>query len=269
MWERDGGKGCRKIFNGTGDIEFAECEVVRDENTVRGCLGYKVMCIRRYWGCTYLDWILYLKCLNNLWVSCLFNKVQNISQNVNHLKLSKIIIQLIAAFCTTVINTLFDVQIHSLFGLLNIFIWFYFSFNQVTEGKQVLEKCLKLSRKLRKETSSLTEWLAMIDTEVTRRSSEEGMPTNLEEEIAWSKVSNPQISILLHLYRDFWLSRKEQNKVPCTQHERKSALSKCLNCSFCPHQPGKFPFFILLMLHTGMKRRIGSAAWLWATRKIL
>lgn len=73
----------------------------------------------------------------------------------------------------------------------------------MTEGKQVLEKCLKLSRKLRKETSSLTEWLAMIDTEVTRRSSEEGMPTNLEEEIAWSKVSNPQISIHLHLYRDF------------------------------------------------------------------
>ncbi|XP_072270336.1 dystrophin isoform X1 [Pyxicephalus adspersus] len=59
---------------------------------------------------------------------------------------------------------------------------------KVTEGKQVFEKCLKLSRKLRKETSSLTEWLAMIDTEVTRRSSEEGMPTNLEEEIAWSKT---------------------------------------------------------------------------------
>ncbi|XP_077338684.1 dystrophin isoform X2 [Lithobates pipiens] len=64
---------------------------------------------------------------------------------------------------------------------------------KVTEGKQVLEKCLKLSRKLRKETSSLTEWLAMIDTEVTRRSSEEGMPTNLEEEIAWSKTIQKEI----------------------------------------------------------------------------
>lgn len=53
----------------------------------------------------------------------------------------------------------------------------------------MLEKCLKLSRKLRKEMTNLTEWLATIDTEVTKRSSEEGMPTNLEEEIAWSKVS--------------------------------------------------------------------------------
>ncbi|XP_069827108.1 dystrophin isoform X8 [Dendropsophus ebraccatus] len=64
---------------------------------------------------------------------------------------------------------------------------------KVTEGKQMLEKCLKLSRKLRKEMSNLTEWLATIDTEVTKRSSEEGMPTNLEEEIAWSKTTQKEM----------------------------------------------------------------------------
>ncbi|XP_075708852.1 dystrophin isoform X3 [Rhinoderma darwinii] len=64
---------------------------------------------------------------------------------------------------------------------------------KVTEGKQMLEKCLKLSRKLRKEMSNLTEWLAAIDTEVTKRSSEEGMPNNLEEEIAWSKTTQKEM----------------------------------------------------------------------------
>ncbi|XP_066434053.1 dystrophin isoform X1 [Eleutherodactylus coqui] len=64
---------------------------------------------------------------------------------------------------------------------------------KVTEGKQILEKCLKLSRKLRKEMTNLTEWLAITDTEVTRRSSEEGMPTNLEGEIAWSKTTQKEM----------------------------------------------------------------------------
>ncbi|KAG9492436.1 hypothetical protein GDO78_000765, partial [Eleutherodactylus coqui] len=64
---------------------------------------------------------------------------------------------------------------------------------KVTEGKQILEKCLKLSRKLRKEMTNLTEWLAITDTEVTKRSSEEGMPTNLEEEIAWSKTTQKEM----------------------------------------------------------------------------
>ncbi|CAH2223155.1 dystrophin isoform X1, partial [Pelobates cultripes] len=64
---------------------------------------------------------------------------------------------------------------------------------KVTEGKQVLEKSLKLSRKMRKEMNSLTEWLAAIDTEVTKRSAEEGMPTRLDEEIAWSKITQKEM----------------------------------------------------------------------------
>ncbi|KAL7983688.1 hypothetical protein Chor_000564, partial [Crotalus horridus] len=58
---------------------------------------------------------------------------------------------------------------------------------KVTEKKQELEKCLKLSRKLRKEMNSLTEWLAMIDSELTKRSAVEGVPINLDAELAWSK----------------------------------------------------------------------------------
>ncbi|XP_053563574.1 dystrophin isoform X5 [Bombina bombina] len=63
---------------------------------------------------------------------------------------------------------------------------------KVTEGKQTLEKCLKLSRKLRKEMNNLTEWLATIDAEVTKRSAEEGIPINLDEEIAWSKATQKE-----------------------------------------------------------------------------
>ncbi|KAM3837732.1 dystrophin isoform 2-T2 [Vipera latastei] len=58
---------------------------------------------------------------------------------------------------------------------------------KVTEKKQELEKCLKLSRKLRKEMNGLTEWLAMIDSELTKRSAIEGVPINLDAELAWSK----------------------------------------------------------------------------------
>ncbi|XP_063809549.1 dystrophin isoform X8 [Pseudophryne corroboree] len=75
---------------------------------------------------------------------------------------------------------------------------------KVTEGKQMLEKCLKFSRKLRKEMSSLTEWLATTDTEVTKRSSEEGMPTNLEEEIAWSKTTQKEMEKRQLQLKNIW-----------------------------------------------------------------
>ncbi|XP_069060853.1 dystrophin isoform X1 [Pleurodeles waltl] len=64
---------------------------------------------------------------------------------------------------------------------------------QVTEGKQTLEKCLKLSRKLRKEMGALTEWLSVTDSELTKRSEVEGMPVNLEAEVAWSKATQKEI----------------------------------------------------------------------------
>ncbi|EOA99273.1 Dystrophin, partial [Anas platyrhynchos] len=64
---------------------------------------------------------------------------------------------------------------------------------KVTEKKQELEKCLKLSRKLRKEINALTEWLAVTDAELTKRSSVQGMPSNLDAEIAWGKATRKEI----------------------------------------------------------------------------
>uniref|UniRef100_A0A8C5Z6W9 Dystrophin n=1 Tax=Marmota marmota marmota TaxID=9994 RepID=A0A8C5Z6W9_MARMA len=64
---------------------------------------------------------------------------------------------------------------------------------KVTERKQQLEKCLKLSRKMRKEMNVLTEWLAATDMELTKRSAVEGMPTNLDSEIAWGKATQKEI----------------------------------------------------------------------------
>ncbi|XP_062866503.1 dystrophin isoform X2 [Trichomycterus rosablanca] len=60
---------------------------------------------------------------------------------------------------------------------------------QVTERKQAIEKSLKLLRKFKKDLKSLTEWLAAIDSELTCRSSVEGMPSNLEAELAWAKAT--------------------------------------------------------------------------------
>ncbi|XP_042314823.1 dystrophin isoform X12 [Sceloporus undulatus] len=64
---------------------------------------------------------------------------------------------------------------------------------KVTEKKQELEKCLKLSRKLRKEMNALTEWLAVTDSELTKRSAVEGMPINLDAEVVWSKATQQEI----------------------------------------------------------------------------
>ncbi|KAI4901901.1 hypothetical protein NFI96_022255 [Prochilodus magdalenae] len=76
---------------------------------------------------------------------------------------------------------------------------------QVTEGKQELEKSLKLLRKFRKEVNSLTEWLAAIDGELTRRSSVEGMPSDLEAELTWAKATQEDTerhTPQLHLVRE-------------------------------------------------------------------
>ncbi|XP_068164982.1 dystrophin isoform X2 [Antennarius striatus] len=59
--------------------------------------------------------------------------------------------------------------------------------SQVTESKLELEKILKLSRKLRKELNGLTEWLAATDSELTRRSAVDGMPSDLEAELVWAQ----------------------------------------------------------------------------------
>lgn len=83
---------------------------------------------------------------------------------------------------------------------------------QVTEGKQALEKCLKLARKFKKEIKSLTEWLAAVDSELTCRSSVEGMPSDLEAELTWAKVGEhinlsecrKMLEILIKFFFSMW-----------------------------------------------------------------
>uniref|UniRef100_A0A3Q1I573 Dystrophin n=1 Tax=Anabas testudineus TaxID=64144 RepID=A0A3Q1I573_ANATE len=72
---------------------------------------------------------------------------------------------------------------------------------QVTESKAELEKSLKLSRKLRKELNALTEWLAATDAELTKRSAVDGMPSDLEAEVAWAQIEKrqPQLQAVVDL----------------------------------------------------------------------
>ena len=81
-------------------------------------------------------------------------------------------------------------------------ITFYGHSFQVTERKQQLEKCLKLSRKMRKEMNALTEWLAATDLELTKRSAVEGMPSNLDSEVAWGKVKPISLKVIFNIYED-------------------------------------------------------------------
>ncbi|XP_032746245.1 dystrophin-like [Rattus rattus] len=46
---------------------------------------------------------------------------------------------------------------------------------------------------MRKEMNVLTEWLAATDTELTKRSAVEGMPSNLDSEVAWGKATQKEI----------------------------------------------------------------------------
>uniref|UniRef100_A0A8C3HXJ6 Utrophin n=1 Tax=Chrysemys picta bellii TaxID=8478 RepID=A0A8C3HXJ6_CHRPI len=60
---------------------------------------------------------------------------------------------------------------------------------QVTEGKQDLEHALQLACKLKKETASLSEWLALTETELVQKSTSESSLADLDTEIGWAKVS--------------------------------------------------------------------------------
>uniref|UniRef100_A0A4W3HNV5 Utrophin n=1 Tax=Callorhinchus milii TaxID=7868 RepID=A0A4W3HNV5_CALMI len=60
---------------------------------------------------------------------------------------------------------------------------------QVTEGKQDLEKAFQLSHKLNNEAESLSEWLASTEAELKQKSSAGNIPSNLDSEIAWTRVN--------------------------------------------------------------------------------
>lgn len=52
---------------------------------------------------------------------------------------------------------------------------------------------------MRKEMNVLTEWLAATDTELTKRSAVEGMPSNLDSEVAWGKVKPISPKVILNV----------------------------------------------------------------------
>ncbi|XP_035177758.1 utrophin isoform X3 [Oxyura jamaicensis] len=58
---------------------------------------------------------------------------------------------------------------------------------QVTEGKQDLERASQLARKMKKEASSLSEWLATTEAELVQKSTSESLLSDLDSEIAWAK----------------------------------------------------------------------------------
>ncbi|XP_068794942.1 utrophin isoform X6 [Struthio camelus] len=58
---------------------------------------------------------------------------------------------------------------------------------QVTEGKQDLERASQLARKMKKETASLSEWLAATEAELVQKSTSESLLSDLDSEIAWAK----------------------------------------------------------------------------------
>lgn len=53
---------------------------------------------------------------------------------------------------------------------------------------------------MRKEMNVLTEWLAATDMELTKRSAVEGMPSNLDAEIAWGKVNPILLKAIFNIY---------------------------------------------------------------------
>uniref|UniRef100_A0A8B9GA02 Utrophin n=1 Tax=Amazona collaria TaxID=241587 RepID=A0A8B9GA02_9PSIT len=58
---------------------------------------------------------------------------------------------------------------------------------QVTEGKQDLERASQLARKMKKEASSLSDWLATTEAELVQKSTSESLLSDLDSEIAWAK----------------------------------------------------------------------------------
>eukprot|EP00079_Xenopus_tropicalis_P025766 XP_012819244.1 PREDICTED: utrophin isoform X4 [Xenopus tropicalis] len=58
---------------------------------------------------------------------------------------------------------------------------------QVTEGKQDLERALHLAGKLRKDSTSLSEWLTSTESELVQKSTAGNLGADLDVEIAWAK----------------------------------------------------------------------------------
>ncbi|KAM4772680.1 utrophin isoform 1-T1 [Rhinophrynus dorsalis] len=58
---------------------------------------------------------------------------------------------------------------------------------QVTEGKQDLERAILLAGKLKKESTSLSDWLTATESELVQKSTADNLRADLDVEIAWAK----------------------------------------------------------------------------------
>ncbi|XP_060046756.1 utrophin [Erinaceus europaeus] len=58
---------------------------------------------------------------------------------------------------------------------------------QVTEGKQDLEKASLLARKVKKEATALSEWLAATEAELVQKSTSEELLGDVDTELSWAK----------------------------------------------------------------------------------
>uniref|UniRef100_A0A3P9N7W7 Utrophin n=1 Tax=Poecilia reticulata TaxID=8081 RepID=A0A3P9N7W7_POERE len=67
---------------------------------------------------------------------------------------------------------------------------------QVTEGKQDLEKALSLSQKFQKESAALQEWLSTNEAQLQQKNSCGDMPADIEDEIRWA---NAELSTLTEI----------------------------------------------------------------------
>uniref|UniRef100_A0A8C3T7G1 Utrophin n=1 Tax=Chelydra serpentina TaxID=8475 RepID=A0A8C3T7G1_CHESE len=76
---------------------------------------------------------------------------------------------------------------------------------QVTEGKQDLERALQLACKMKKETASLSEWLALTETELVQKSTSESSLADLDTEIGWAKVSKLYYNCATGIFLVFFL----------------------------------------------------------------
>ncbi|RXM31709.1 Dystrophin [Acipenser ruthenus] len=141
----------------------------------------------------------------------------------------------------------------------------------VTEGKQDLEKCLKLSRKLRKELNALTEWLVATDTELTKRSAVEGMPTNLDAEVAWGKkfyksLSEVKLEVETVIKTGRQIVQKQQTENPKELDERLTALKVQYNEMGAQVTEGKQDLEKCLKLSRKLRKELNALTeWLVAT----
>lgn len=61
--------------------------------------------------------------------------------------------------------------------------------DQVTEGKQDLEKALSVSQRLQKDSAALQAWMKHTEAQLKEKLNTGDMPADIDAEITWANVS--------------------------------------------------------------------------------